>query len=110
MKPDIQNIHATQGWFEVLQTTKRNQTAVMILAPGKSSGDTAEAHEDSEQTLLLVEGELSAEIEGEKTTMKAGDVVVIAPGKKHRFTNQGSMKAVTFNVYCPPEYAPDEKE
>jgi mannose-6-phosphate isomerase-like protein (cupin superfamily) len=102
------NIYRPKEWFKVLQTTKRSQTAVMTLGSGQSSGDTAEAHEGSEQVLLLVEGELTAEIGGKRSRMKAGDVVVIPPRVKHKFTNRSVRPAVTFSVYAPPEYPPDE--
>ncbi len=42
---DVTNINEAKDWFEVLQTSERSQTAMMTLAPGKSSGDKAEAHE-----------------------------------------------------------------
>ena len=48
------NINEAKGWFEVLQTSERSQTAVMTLAPGKSSGEKAEAHEESDQVLLIL--------------------------------------------------------
>jgi mannose-6-phosphate isomerase-like protein (cupin superfamily) len=102
------NLHRPKEWFKVLQTTKRSQTAVMTLGPGQSSGDKAEAHKNSEQVLLLVEGELSADIGGKHSRMKRGDVVIVPAGVLHRFTNCGPEPAVTFNVYSPPEYPPDE--
>jgi mannose-6-phosphate isomerase-like protein (cupin superfamily) len=54
--------------------------------------------------LLVLEGEVLAEIEGESQTMKKFDVVVIPPGKKHKFTNQSRNPVLTFNTYSPPEY------
>ncbi len=59
--------------------------------------------------LLLVEGELLAEIDGEKQILQAGDVCIIPAGKPHCFENQSQNHAVTFNVYSPPEYPPGEK-
>jgi mannose-6-phosphate isomerase-like protein (cupin superfamily) len=41
--------------------------------------------------------------------MKVGDIVSIPAGVKHKFSNLGNTVAVTFNVYCPPEYPPYEK-
>lgn len=101
------NIYQTKKWFKILQTIKRSQTAVMKLSAGQSSGEKPESHQGSEQVVLLIEGELSAEIGGKHFRMKAGDVVVIQPGMKHRFTNRGDQPVVTFNVYSPPEYPPD---
>ena len=45
---NVINIDKAKEWFEVLQTSERSQTAVMTLAPGKSSGEKAEAHDDSD--------------------------------------------------------------
>jgi mannose-6-phosphate isomerase-like protein (cupin superfamily) len=99
-----ENIHRTTEWFKVLQTTKPSQTAVMKLGAGQSTGKEAEAHKSSEQILLLIEGELAAEIEGKRSRMKRGGVVVIPPRVKHKFTNRRDQPALTFNVYSPPEY------
>jgi mannose-6-phosphate isomerase-like protein (cupin superfamily) len=81
------NIYRAKEWFKVLQTTKRSQTAVMTLSPGQSSGD-----EPEDQVLLLIQGELSAEIGGKRSRMKAGDVVIIQPRVEHRFTNRGDSQ------------------
>ena len=81
----------------------------MRLEPGESTGKHAESHENSEQLLLLLEGSLAAEIGSERLAMNVGDVVIIPVGVKHKFTNPSTTIAVTFNVYCPPEYEPDEK-
>jgi mannose-6-phosphate isomerase-like protein (cupin superfamily) len=102
---NLSNIYQATEWFEVLQTTNRSQTAVMRLGPGEH----AEAHEDSEQLLLLVQGALSAEIGDEHLSMNMGDTVIVPAGIQHKFTNPGSTIAITFNVYCPPAYSPGEK-
>jgi mannose-6-phosphate isomerase-like protein (cupin superfamily) len=104
-----QNIYRAPEWFKVLQATKRSQTAVMKLGPGQATGEEPEAHENSDQVLLLVAGELSAEIGGKRSRMRPGDVVIIPPRLKHKFTNHGEQPAVTFNVYSPPEYRADQK-
>jgi mannose-6-phosphate isomerase-like protein (cupin superfamily) len=106
---NITNITQATEWFEVLRTTGRSQAAVMRLDPGKATGEHAESHAESEQLLLLIEGVLAAEIDSECFTMNTGDMVIIPVGIKHKFANPGATIAVTFNVYCPPEYSPDEK-
>ena len=106
---NIANIFASDDWFQVLQPSPHSQTAVMTLDPGKASGPLPESHENSQQILLVVEGTVSGEIAGQQVTLHGGDVVVIPPGVKHRFTNPGTNPAVTFNVYTPPEYAPGQK-
>lgn len=106
----IRHISEATGFFEVLQTSKQTQTAMMTLAPGQSSGSAKEGHRRSDQVLLVLEGEVVGEIGDDTVTMRQGDVVVIPAGTKHKFTNRSSASAVTFNTYSPPEYSADEKD
>lgn len=106
---NVTNVSEATEWFHVLQTTERNQTAMMTLAPGDSTGEKPEAHEKSNQVLLLLEGDLSGEIGDEPTRVKKGDILVIPTGTKHRFTNSGETTAMSFNVYSPPAYPPRTK-
>jgi mannose-6-phosphate isomerase-like protein (cupin superfamily) len=101
---DVKNLDEADDWFSVLQTGKKVQTAVMELAPGQSSGEKPEAHEKSEQVLVVIEGEVLAEVKGKTRTMGKGDVIVIPAGAKHKFTNQSKKRVLTFNTYSPPEY------
>jgi mannose-6-phosphate isomerase-like protein (cupin superfamily) len=101
---DLRNIDEATEWFEVLQTSQRAQTAMMTLAPGASTGKKAEAHQKSDQVLLLLRGKLTGQLGNEKVRLKKGDVLVISAGTPHRFKNTGRKSAVTFNVYAPPEY------
>jgi mannose-6-phosphate isomerase-like protein (cupin superfamily) len=106
----IAHIKQATAWFEVLQTTDNTQIAMMRLDPGRASGQRAESHKESEQILLLLEGELAGEIGSERVSMSVGEFVIIPAGTKHKFINPGARVAVTFNVYCPPEYPPGDKE
>ncbi|PYK69198.1 MAG: cupin domain-containing protein [Verrucomicrobia bacterium] len=101
---DVKNIRDATDWFEVLQTSKRTQTAMMILKPGKSSGSEPEGHKNSDQVLLVLKGELEGEIANETITLQEGDVIVIPARTKHKFSNRSSADVVTFNTYSPPEY------
>jgi mannose-6-phosphate isomerase-like protein (cupin superfamily) len=106
---DLANINEATEWFEVLQTSKRTQTAMMILAPGEKAGRKAEVHEKSDQVLLILSGKLSGTIGPETVTLAKGDIVLIRAGTPHLFENPGRTRAVTFNVYSPPEYRPRMK-
>ena len=105
----ISNIYNRKAWFEVMQTTERTQTAVMVLTSGGHSSEEMNVHAGSDQVLLLVEGELLAEVNGKKLVMSKGDSCIVPAGTPHRFENRGTNPAVTFNVYSPPEYSPREK-
>ncbi len=107
---DITNIARAGHWFQVLQTSLRAQTAMMTLQPGGASGPEPEAHPESDQVLLVLEGEAVAEIGGENARMSLGDVVIIPAGTKHRFSNEGRVPLVTFSVYSPPAYPPDARD
>ena len=101
---DVTNIDKAEAWFEVLQTGECSQAAMMTLVPGDSTGEQAEAHEKSDQVLLMMEGELTGEVGDERPKLKKGDVIIIPAGVKHRFTNRAATPAITFNVYSPPAY------
>ena len=101
---NVTNISEAKGWFEVLQTGERSQTAMMTLAPGDATGDKAEAHEKSDQVLLILGGELTGEVGDQRPHLKKGDVIVIPAGVKHPFVSRAKKPAVTFNVYSPPAY------
>jgi mannose-6-phosphate isomerase-like protein (cupin superfamily) len=101
---NIKNIREVKEYFKVLQTTNSTQTAMMTLAPGQSSGSEPEGHKNSDQVLLVLEGEVEGEIAEETLTMGKGDVIIIPAGTKHRFTNRSSGNVITFNTYSPPEY------
>lgn len=98
------NINGNRNFFSVLETAKRTQVAMMTLGPGEASGPKENEHPESEQVVLLMEGRLTAEIGDERATLEAGDVVIIPTKVAHRLTNEGSVPAVTFNVYGPPAY------
>jgi mannose-6-phosphate isomerase-like protein (cupin superfamily) len=101
---DVKNIRDATDWFELLQTSKRTQTAMMTLKPGKSSGSDLEGHKHSDQVLLVLKGEVEGEIGNKTVTLHEGDVIIIPAGTRHKFTNRSSSEVITFNTYSPPEY------
>jgi mannose-6-phosphate isomerase-like protein (cupin superfamily) len=98
------NIYSAHKGFKILETTRRSQTATMMLDPGESSSEKPNTHPDSDQVLIVLEGKVVAEISGKRSEMKKGDAVTVPAGTPHKFTNAGSERAVTFSVYSPPAY------
>ncbi len=43
-------------------------------------------HKDKHETFFIWKGRVEMEVEGEKILMKPGDVLIMEPGKKHKFT------------------------
>jgi len=105
----LSNIKEATERFEVLQTSKRSQTAMMTLAPGQATGRKAGVHKKSDQVLLMLSGTLSGKVGRKRVHLAKGDVLLIPAGSSHLFSNPGKKPAVTFNVYSPPEYPPDRK-
>ena len=101
---NVVNVYEKKSSFAVLAQSELMQTAVMELPPGDASGPKSNEHGQSEQILYVVEGEVRAEIGDRTFTMSAGDSVIVPRRVAHRFTNVGSVTAVTFNVYSPPAY------
>jgi len=98
------NIRDAKKWFDVLETASKSQVAMMKLSPGKASGPRGNEHPKSEQILLVLEGEIFAEIGEEKATLRKGDIVIVPTDTDHRFMNLSESDALTFNVYAPPAY------
>ena len=97
-----------KSWFHVLETTKQSQLAIMKLEPGQSSGEKGNEHPDSDQVLIVLEGEVTAEIGPETSRLAKGQAVIVPAGASHQFRNEGKAPAVTWNVYAPPAYEQDE--
>ena len=66
---NVLSIYGASTWFKVLQRTDRSQTAVMSLEAGQATGRHAKSHENNQQLLLLIEGKLLAEVDGERRTI-----------------------------------------
>ena len=105
---NIANLRESRDDFHILETTGRTQTATMRLDRGQSTGERMEAHPHSDQTVVVMEGELVAEVGDECDTLRPGQSLIIPAGVKHRFRNEGSGPAFAFTVYAPPAYQTDD--
>ena len=103
------SVHNFQEWFETMHTTDQTQVAMMRLEPGGETGSEAEAHQGSDQVMLVIEGAVRGEVGEEEVTLKKGEFVVIPANTRHRFYNDFQQSVLTFNVYAPPAY-PHENE
>jgi quercetin dioxygenase-like cupin family protein len=105
---NIANIKESDADFHILETTGRTQTATMRLKHGEATSDKAESHPHSDQTVVVLEGKFVAEVNGEKTTLREGQSLIIPAGTKHRFSNDADEPAFAFTVYAPPAYQTDD--
>jgi mannose-6-phosphate isomerase-like protein (cupin superfamily) len=91
-----------ENFRQVLFTTERSQLVLMSLRPGEEIGE--EVHEGIDQVLAFAEGEGEAVIEGNRSPVRAGSVVVVPSGTRHNFVNTGRAPLKLFTVYAPPEH------
>lgn len=101
---NIANIRESNESFYILETTGRTQTATMLLTPGNASSDEMQTHPHSDQVLLVLSGEVTAEVAGERATLRSEQSIIIPAGVRHRFVNEGKEPVFAFTVYGPPAY------
>lgn len=92
------------GEFEVLTQGENLQLANMVLAPGATSGDYGNEHPDSDQLLIVTQGQGEARVEEKTVALSVGDVLLIVAGEKHQVRNAGDSLFVSLNIYAPAAY------
>lgn len=93
---------ANPNYREVLFTGARSQLVAMSIPPGTGIGEEVHAH--VEQTLYIHAGEGEAILDGVRTPVKTGDVVIVTPGTRHDIRNTGSVHLKIATVYAPPNH------
>ncbi len=99
----LTSLHAANEWFSAIESSNNGRTAVTHLLPGEQSVNRAAAYPESDQVLLVLEGEVLAEIADETARLRQGDVVIVPAGIDHRFVNNTLEPARTLSVYAPAD-------
>ena len=66
------------------------------------------AHEDTEQVMFILEGEVEMTIEDETKTLAAGDVVVVNRGLHHKLYSEGGVTFMEALAPVPLDHVPDK--
>src|SRR5438105_4102161 len=66
------------------------------------------AHEDTEQVMFILEGEVEMTIEDETATLKPGDVVVVNRGLHHKLYSAGGVTFMEALAPVPLDHVPDK--
>ncbi len=82
-----------RGPFEIL---------AMDVAPGAASGEEPLGH-DSEECMLILQGEVDVEVAGVTYPLSAGDSISIQRNAPHRVVNHGSRSAEILMVISPAD-------
>jgi quercetin dioxygenase-like cupin family protein len=76
-------------------------------APGKQV--PWHAHEDTEQVMWIVDGEVDMTVEEETTTLRPGDVVVVTRGLHHKLYSEKGVTFIEALAPVPLDHVPDQE-
>lgn len=91
-----------QNFRTVIHTTAKSQLVVMRLPVGGDIGEETHAH--VEQILYFQSGTGQAVLDGKKSPLGPGDVLIVTPGTKHNIVNTGTEPLVIATIYVPPNH------
>jgi mannose-6-phosphate isomerase-like protein (cupin superfamily) len=100
----VKRAKANSHFREVLATGPHSQVVVMSIPPGGDIGE--EVHDDVDQTLVFVQGEGQAILDGEKSAVAVDRLVHVPAGTRHNFVNTGMVDLRLYTIYAPPEHKP----
>jgi quercetin dioxygenase-like cupin family protein len=66
-------------------------------------------HDDTEQVMFILDGEVDMTIEDETATLKAGDVVVVNRGLHHKLFSEGGVTFMEALAPVPLDHVPDKE-
>ena len=84
-------------------TGSHEQVVLMTIPPGGEIGE--EVHPDTDQVLVIVDGTAEAILDGGRSALGPGDLVLVRAGTQHNVVNTGDGPLRLFTVYAPPEHA-----
>lgn len=85
-------------------TGAHSQVVLMSIPQGGEIGE--EVHADTDQTLVFVEGQGEAILDGVRSPITVNSLYFVPAGTRHNFINTGQQPLKLFTVYAPPEHAP----
>ncbi len=65
------------------------------------------AHEQTEQVMLMLDGELEMTVGSETRTLRAGDSVVVNPGVEHELRSESGCSFIEALAPVPLDHVPD---
>ena len=90
-------------WLVTPETLGVEKIGIAIMnCPGGSTVRPLHTHIDTEEVLLILEGEGEAWVDGETAHFKKGDAVLLPTNSKHMVRNTGTGPLVTASIFSPP--------
>nr|WP_199771297.1 cupin domain-containing protein [Erwinia persicina] len=88
-----------QAWQSVI-LSRIGQANVKLIRMGKE-GIPEEVHEHFAELLVVIEGQMTLEIDRQAVVLKSGDYVVIPPGSPHRVLPGSSGTLLLVDAEAP---------
>lgn len=98
MPMDLESLYAPYEDFRMGRQETGRQTTVIRLEPGVSTGSEWSNESAGGQMVLMLEGEMTAEIGDERRVVAKGGTLVIGEGVSFRLINEGKEPATAFAV------------
>jgi quercetin dioxygenase-like cupin family protein len=75
-------------------------------------GNVEHIHPNCEEIVFVLEGEVAHTLGGQRTVLRAGDLIVIPRNTPHQVINTGKDVATTFIVFSSPDrrFVPVERQ
>lgn len=100
---DIEELTEKNSDFRhVLYTGKNLQLVLMAIQPGEEIGE--EVHDDRDQFFRVEQGKGEVLIDGNRSTIKSDDAVIVPAGARHNVVNTGDTPLRLYSLYGPPEH------
>ena len=86
----------------VLYTGNNLQLVLMAIQPGDEIGE--EVHDDRDQFFRIEKGAGEVRIDGNRSSVKSGDAIIVPAGARHNIMNTGDQPLRLYTLYAPPEH------
>jgi len=86
----------------VLYTGKYLQLVLMSLKPGEDIGE--EVHDNVDQFFRIEEGSGEVVINGQSSSVKSDDAILVPAGARHNFKNTGKTDLRFYTLYGPSQH------
>jgi transcriptional regulator with XRE-family HTH domain len=88
---------------EILSPSMSGDLLVLLstIQPGASSGDESYSHDSGREVLVVLEGALEVQVEGETRTVRVGDALTFSSRRLHAWSNTESMPAQVLWLIAP---------
>src|SRR4051812_34233786 len=91
--------HGNVEFLALSDDTPRFNLAIIEIAAGRVL--EAHVHAQEDDAFLILEGELTFDLDGDAVAAPPGTFVLVPPGVRHGFANRGAAPVRMLNVHAP---------